>query len=299
MPDGTGLVATVDFFTPIVDDPTDWGRIAAANALSDIYAMGGTPRLALAVAGWPVEELPLEMLADVLRGGREIVERAGAAVLGGHTITSPEPLYGLIAMGFVDPGGIVRNAGAEPGMTLFLTKSIGTGLISTAIKQGVASDEQVQAAIATMTVLNADASAAMVRADVAAATDVTGFGLLGHLRRMLEASGCAAEVDAQAVPLLPGALDLAQRDAVAGGTKRNHAWLNETTDWGALNRPEQIVLADAQTSGGLLIATSRPSVLRTKLEERGVLFSEIGEAVAGEPGRIRVRGHLRAETERL
>jgi selenide,water dikinase len=292
LPDGTGLVATVDFFTPIVDDPRDWGRIAAANALSDVYAMGGTPKLALAIAGWPVDDLPLRLLADVLGGGREIVERAGAFVAGGHTITSPEPLYGLIALGFVDPAHIVRNSSAEPGMTLFLTKPIGTGMISTAIKRGVATDDQLRAAVDTMTMLNADAAAAMARADVGAATDVTGFGLLGHLRRMLEASSCAGEVDARAVPLLPGVHELARRDVVAGGTKRNHAWLNETTDWGTLTKPEQIVLADAQTSGGLLIATARPEELRRELDAAGVAHAEIGGVRDGDPGRIAVADHL-------
>jgi selenide,water dikinase len=293
LPDGTGLVATVDFFTPIVDEPTDWGRIAAANALSDVYAMGGTPKLALAIAGWPVDDLPVELLSDVLKGGRDVVERAGAFVAGGHTITSPEPLYGLIALGFVDPARIVRNDGAEPGMTLFLTKAIGTGLISTAIKQGVATEEQMHAAIETMTSLNADASAAMVGAGVRTATDVTGFGLLGHLRRMLEASEHAAEIEAGAVPLLPGAVDLARRNVVAGGTKRNHAWLNQTTDWGALGTPEQIVLADAQTSGGLLIATDRPEQLRSELASAGVGCAEIGEVTEGEPGRISIHGRVK------
>lgn len=292
LPDGTGLVATVDFFTPIVDDPTDWGRIAAANALSDVYAMGGTPKLALAIAGWPVDDLPVELLADVLRGGREVVERAGAAIVGGHTITSPEPLYGLIALGFVDPDHIVRNDSAKPGMTLFLTKPIGTGLIATAIKQRVATEDQARIAIDTMTALNADASEAMRRAGVAAATDVTGFGLLGHLRRMLEASGCAAEIDAATVPLLPGVLDLARRDVVAGGTKRNHAWLHETTDWGELTRPEQLVLADAQTSGGLLIATDDPDRLRERFVADAVAVTEIGAVIEGDPGRITVAGRL-------
>ncbi len=292
MPDGTGLVATVDFFTPIVDDPADWGRIAAANALSDVYAMGGAPKLALAIAAWPVEELPLEMLAEVLRGGREIAGRAGAHVVGGHTITSPEPLYGLIALGFADPDRVVRSSGAAPGMTLFLTKPIGTGLITTAIKRGEASEEQVVAAVETMIALNAEASVAMVRAGAPAATDVTGFGLLGHLRRMLEASGCAAEIDAGAVPLLPGVLDLARRDVVAGGTKRNHAWLQETTDWGALTPPEQLVLADAQTSGGLLIATPRTGELLEELRAARVPTAEIGQVVAGDPGHIAVAGRL-------
>jgi selenide,water dikinase len=293
LPDGTGLVATVDFFTPIVDDPTDWGRIAAANALSDVYAMGGTPKFALAIAGWPVDEVPVALLADVLRGGREVVEAAGAAILGGHTITTEhEPLYGLIALGFVDPDGIVTNASATPGMTLFLTKPIGTGLITTAIKRGVATEEQARVAVETMIALNAAPAAAMRAAGAAAATDVTGFGLLGHLRRMLEASGCGARVDAARAPLLPGVLDLARGDVVAGGTKRNHAWLNETTDWGELTPPERLVLADAQTSGGLLIATAGPGRLRAELARHEVSFAEIGSVFEGRPGTITVVGRL-------
>ena len=292
LPDGSALVTTVDFFTPIVDDAYDWGRIAAANALSDVYAMGGTPRLALAIAGWPVDELPLELLAEVLRGGRAAAEAAGVAVVGGHTITATEPLYGMIAIGFVDPDRVVRNSSARPGDRLVLTKPIGTGMIATAIKRGVATGEQARAAVETMTSLNADAGVAMVEAGVEAATDVTGFGLLGHLRKMLEASGAAARVDAAAVPLLPGVLDLAGRDIVAGGTERNHAWLRETTEWGECTLPEQLVLADAQTSGGLLIAARRPDELTAALDAHGVWNAAIGEVAKGPPGRIEVRGRL-------
>jgi len=296
-PGGSALVATVDVFTPIVDDPFDWGRIAAANALSDVYAMGGSPEIALNVVAWPVDDLPLEVLGDVLRGGQAVADRAGVLVLGGHTITGAEPIYGMVALGSVDPGRIVRNSTAPEGARLVLTKPIGTGMISTAIKRGVSSDRQTEAAIATMTSLNADASAAMVEAGAAAATDVTGFGLLGHLRRMLEASGVAAWVDAASVPLLPGTLDLAERDVVASGTKRNLSWLNETTDWGQLTDPERLVLADAQTSGGLLIATRHPEALATALGDRGVAAAEIGGVEAGEPGRIRVEGRVRREPE--
>jgi selenide,water dikinase len=290
--DGRALVATVDFFTPIVDDPFDWGRIAAANAFSDVYAMGGEPKLALNVAAWPVEDLPLELLADVLRGGQAIAELAGVVVLGGHTITDPEPKYGMVALGFVDPAKLVRNSTAPEGAGLFLTKPIGTGMISTAIKREVATSEQARAAVETMSSLNADAAAAMVEAGAAAATDVTGFGLLGHLRKMLEGSGVGARVAASAVPLLPGALDLARRDVVAGGTKRNLAWLNETTDWGELTPPERLVLADAQTSGGLLIATLHTEALRTALQGRGVLAAEIGVVEAGTPGAVTIEGRV-------
>jgi selenide,water dikinase len=292
LPDGTALVATVDFFTPIVDDPFDWGRIAAANALSDVYAMGAEPKLALNVAAWPVDDLPLEMLADVLRGGLDVTQRAGVVLLGGHTITDPEPKYGMVALGFVDPTNLVRNSTARAGDRLVLTKRIGTGMISTAIKRRVATDEQLRAAVDTMTTLNADAAAAMRGAGVSSATDVTGFGLLGHLRKMLEASGVSADVDAAAVPLLPGVLELARRDVVAGGTKRNVAWLNATTDWSDLTEPERAVLADAQTSGGMLVATPDSEALVAALDARGVEGAIIGSITVGEPGRIRVRGRV-------
>jgi selenide,water dikinase len=284
--DGDALVLTLDFFTPLVDDPADWGRIAAANAISDVYAMGGTPRVALNIAGWPVDELPLELLADVLRGAREIATRADVAVVGGHTITTErEPLFGMAVTGSVDPHRVVRNSTAKPGMRLFLSKPIGTGLITTAIKRGVTDEEHARLAVDTMITLNATAAAAMVRDGASAATDVTGFGLLGHLRRMLEASGCAAVIRADAVPLLPDVLSLARRDVVAGGTKRNHAWLQEVVDWGELTTPEQIVLADAQTSGGLLVASA--SAMDT------AIFEEVGETIPGVPGAITVAGRVR------
>jgi selenide, water dikinase len=290
--DERALVATVDFFTPIVDDAFDWGRIAAANAFSDVYAMGGEPKIALNVTAWPVDDLPLELLAEVLRGGQAVADLAGVAVLGGHTITDAEPKYGMVALGFVDPAKLVRNSTAPEGARLFLTKPIGTGMISTAIKREVATSQQVNVVIETMASLNAEAASALVDAGAAAATDVTGFGLLGHLRKMLEASGVAGRVDASAVPLLPGTLDLARRDVVAGGTKRNLAWLNETTDWGELTPPERLVLADAQTSGGLLIATRQADSLRTALQRRGVLAVEVGVVEAGMPGAVTVDGRV-------
>ena len=293
LPDGSGLVVTIDFFTPLVDDAHDWGRIAAANALSDVYAMGGTPTLALNVVGWPVDTLPLALLADVLRGGRAIAEEAGVPVIGGHTITTEkEPLYGMVAVGVADIERLLRNTAARPGMDLVLTKPIGVGMITTAAKRGVASAEQLDAAVATMTTLNAAASRAAVARGVGAGTDVTGFGLLGHLRTMLAASGCAATIDAAGVPLLPGALDLAQRDVVASGTKRNHAWLSPTTDWGSTTVPEQLVLADAQTSGGLLLATEHPDDIVEALQTAGVDVWRIGAVVDGAPGRVGVSGRL-------
>jgi selenide,water dikinase len=293
LPDGSALVATIDVFTPVVDDAADWGRIAAANAFSDVYAMGGTPRLALNFAGWPNEELPLELLADVLRGAREVATEAGVAVVGGHTITTEkEPLYGMVAIGFVDPAHLIRNAAAEPGMSLVLTKPLGVGILTTAIKRGEATEAQGRAAVDTMTTLNAAAARAAVRAEVRAGTDVTGFGLLGHLRKLLEASDAAARLDAAAVPFLDGVLDLARRDVVPGGTKRNHAWLRATTDWGDLSPPECFALADAQTSGGLLLASHDPDRLVEELRAEAVTGWVIGRVIEGDAGRITIEGRI-------
>ena len=294
LPDGTGLVQTVDFFTPIVDDPYDWGRIACANAVSDVYAMGGHPALALNIAAWPVEELPLEMLRRVLEGGAKVAAEAGVSIVGGHTIHDPEPKYGMAVTGFVELDRIVRNSTAPPEARLFLTKPLGIGLITTALKRGEATDEQVAAAVDTMTTLNEAASEAMVEAEAEAATDVTGYGLLGHLHFMLAASGVAARIEGASVPLLAGALGLAEKGMVAGGTRKNHAFLEDKVGWGELPDAEQVVLADAQTSGGLLIASSgdRADRLAEALQERGVAFSDIGRTTAGEAGRMEVRGRL-------
>jgi selenide,water dikinase len=294
LPGGQALVQTADFFTPIVDDPYDWGRIAAANAISDVYAMGGRPVIALNLAGWPVDELPLELLSRVLEGGAAIAGKAGVAVVGGHTITDPEPKYGMAVTGLVDPKRVVRNSTARPGDELFLTKPLGLGIISTAIKRGVATPEQVMLAVDTMTELNRDASEAMVEARVDAATDVTGFGLLGHLRAMLSASGCAAVVEADAVEFLPGAMDLARRGVIPGGTVRNHEFLGQFVSWGDLPREEQMALADAQTSGGLLIATRDPARLHDAAADRGVPLRQIGRISEGVPGRITVNGRVAA-----
>src|SRR5205823_5489327 len=201
------IVATVDFFTPLVDDPYDFGRIAATNAFSDVYAMGGTPLLALNLVGWPREGLSLELLGEVLRGGAEVAGAAGAFVLGGHSVDDPEPKYGMVAIGEVHPDRIVRNSGARPGDALVLTKPLGTGVLTTALKRDLLTEADLAPAVAAMTTLNAGAARAMLAMgkSVHAATDVTGFGLLGHARTLLEASGVAAELAAAAVPLLPHA----------------------------------------------------------------------------------------------
>jgi selenide, water dikinase len=291
--DDLAIVTTVDFFTPIVDDPYDFGRIAATNALSDVYAMGGRPFLALNIVNWPVDDLPLEMLGRVLQGGIDAASAEGVMVAGGHSITDPEPKYGMVALGLVEPDRIVRNSTAPVGADLYLTKPLGLGIVSTAIKRGVADEDLVARAVALMTTTNRDASEAMVEAGAEAATDVTGFGLLGHLQRMLAASGAAAELDAGAVPLLDRrVLELARTNVVPSGSKRNLAYVRATTDFGALPEPERLVLADAQTSGGLLIAATDGAALETALTARAVPFASIGAVVAGSPGAISVTDAL-------
>jgi selenide, water dikinase len=293
LPSGEGLIATLDFFTPIVDDPYDWGRIAATNALSDVYAMGGRPLLALNIVNWPVDDLPLEMLARVLQGGVDVAAGEGVAVAGGHSITDPEPKYGMVAIGLVPSDEVVRNSTAPAGAALYLTKPLGLGIISTAIKRGIADDDLVDAAVDLMTTTNRAAGEAMRYADAEAATDVTGFGLLGHLHRMLLASGTAAVLEAGAIPVLdPRILDLARSDVVPGGTKRNLASVRPHSDFADLPETERLILADAQTSGGLLIAAKHRPSIEAAFREHDVAFARIGEVVAGEPGRISVAGSL-------
>jgi selenide,water dikinase len=258
--DDLALVQTVDFFAPIVDDARDWGRIAAANALSDVYAMGGTPLTALQIVGWPRDRLPFDLLGDVLDGGTAVLAEANCTLVGGHSIDDPEPKYGLAVTGLVRPDELMTNAAVAPGDVLVLTKPIGTGVISTAIKAGTCPADVSTAAVASMTALNAPASDAARRAGVRAATDVTGFGLLGHLGEMLLASGLDADLDSRAVPLLPGALTLAESGAVPGGTRRNLTAAEGMVDFGTLDGPMRTLLADAQTSGGLLLAVPEDRV---------------------------------------
>jgi selenide, water dikinase len=279
--DDLAVVVTPDFFTPIVDDPYDWGRIAATNALSDVYAMGGTPVLALNLVAWPREGLPFELLALVLDGGADVVRAAGALVGGGHSIDDAEPKYGLAVVGTVDPGRVLTNADAH-------------AVISTAVKRDSATPELVTEAVRVMTSLNAGArDAALELGDaVHAATDVTGFGLMGHARELLVASGLAAEVDAAAVPVIDGVRELVADGMVAGGTQRNHAFVSDSTDWGSLPESAQLLLADAQTSGGLLIAVDgeRSDELVDALTRRDALAAAVvGRAGAGPAGHIAVR----------
>ncbi len=281
---GAALVQTVDFFTPIVDDPFDWGRIAAANALSDVYAMGGAPITALSIVGWPREELSLDLLADVQRGGAAVLAEAECTLVGGHSVDDREPKYGLAVTGIVDPDAMMTNRSARVGDRLVLTKPLGTGLISTAIKRDRATPEQIEAAVEMMVMLNRTAAGAAVACGVRTATDVTGFGLLGHLAEVIQASSVGARVDHRWVPLLPGVEDLASDGVVPGGTTRNLAAAAEFTNFGDLADVFQIVLADAQTSGGLLLAVApdRCDDLIAALGDSGTpAAAVIGEIVEG------------------
>jgi selenide, water dikinase len=288
------IVATVDFFTPIVDDPYDFGRIAAANAFSDVYAMGATPLLALNLVGWPRETLPFELLGEVIRGGADVAREARAFVLGGHSVDDPEPKYGMVVIGETHPDRVVTNAGARPGDALVLTKPLGTGVLTTALKRDLVTESDLAEAVTVMTTLNAGAARAMLALgkDVHAATDVTGFGLLGHLRTMLEASGAAAQIDAAAVPLLARARELAGQGVVPGGTTRNAESVVSTTSFAAgVDAAMRLLLADAQTSGGLLIAVAAeraPALVAALEREATPARAIIGRVVAGAAGRISV-----------
>jgi selenide, water dikinase len=280
--DDLALVQTADFFTPIVDDPYMFGRIAAANALSDVYAMGGVPVSALNLVAYPLETLGPEVLAEILRGGADAVAAAGASVVGGHSIDDPEPKYGLAVTGTVHPDALLTNAGGAPGDTLVLTKPLGAGAVATAIKRGLAGDALIERAIAVMTTLNDRAAAQARLANAHALTDVTCFGLLGHLHELAAASGLAAEVDAAAVPAIDGVLELLEGDdALAGGSRRNRADAERFSTWAdAVPEPRRRLLCDAMTSGGLLAA------IPPGAEMEGWV---VGRLAAGEPGTIAVR----------
>jgi selenide,water dikinase len=290
--DQRALVLTTDFFTPIVDDARDWGRVAAANALSDVYAMGGRPLIALNLTAWPASDLSMELLAEVLRGGAEIAAEAGCLVVGGHSIDDPEPKYGMAVVGMADPERLLTVDRAVPGDQLVLTKPIGTGVVATALKRGSPDPAVVAATVTSMTTLNAPAGEAAVAAGLVAATDVTGFGLLGHLHRMARASGVAAEVDAAAVPFLPGAAELAGEGFVSGGTLNNQAFLADKVDLDPDLPPVvATLLHDAQTSGGLLLSVppERLKGLLGDLAGRGLRPALVGRVTRGEAGRVRVR----------
>jgi selenide,water dikinase len=256
--DGIAVVATADFFTPVVDDAYDWGRIAAANALSDVYAMGGRPLVAVNLVGWPRDVLPIELLREVLRGGLDVAREAGCVVGGGHSIDDPEPKYGMAVTGVADPDRLLRNDAAEPGLPISLTKPLGVGVLNNRHK---ATGEVFGQAVESMVRLNRSASEAALAAGVRAATDVTGFGLLGHLYKMARASGVTAVIDAAAVPYLDGARQAVADGYVSGGTRRNLDWVRphlSASVGAAVHEDELILLADAQTSGGLLVVGEVP-----------------------------------------
>ena len=288
------LVSTVDFFTPIVDDPAAWGAIAVANALSDIYAMGATPMFGLNLVGWP-RELPFEVLGEVLRGAAEVTRRAGCLVLGGHSIDSAEPTFGMAVIGEVHPDRMLTNAGACAGDRLVLTKPLGTGILATALKRDALLETGMAEAIRSMTTLNDGAARAALKVGVSAATDVTGFGLLGHLTNLLEASKVAAEIALDAIPILPHARNLAARGVIPGGTQRNLEALPEV-DWAAdLTTADRYLCVDAQTSGGLLLAVpseNEAALIAALREEQTPVAAVIGRVVAGDPGKIRVMRQL-------
>jgi selenide, water dikinase len=267
------VVATTDFFTPVVDEPFDWGRIAAANALSDVYAMGGEPLVALNLLAWPRDRVPFELAAEVLRGGAEVCAQAGCHVAGGHSIDDPEPKYGLAVTGLADPARLLRNDAGEPGVPLTLTKPLGLGVLNNRHK---ATGEVFDDAVHAMTTLNRDAARAALTAGAVCATDVTGFGLLGHLYKLCRASGVSAVVDASAVPYLAAARSSLAEGFLPGGSRRNLDWVRPHVS-SELDEQELLLLADAQTSGGLLVAGEVPG------------YPVVGELVAAREHAIVVR----------
>ncbi len=287
---GQAIVQTVDYITPVVDDPYSCGLIAAANSLSDIYAMGATPLFALNIVGFPVGSLSLSILEEILRGGADKVREAGASIIGGHSTDDPEPKYGLVVTGLIDPAKIFKNSTALIGDDLVLTKPLGIGIITTGIKRGKVAQPAIDAAIALMAALNKDASEAMVAVGAHACTDVTGFGLLGHLHEMTAGSKVGARVSLSKVPVLSETWELVQEGICPGGTRRNYESLQGAIVWDPVIRQEaQLILCDAQTSGGLLIAVpkEKSATLLRRLQERQTPASAlIGEIIEDPDGRI-------------
>lgn len=288
--DDRALVATADFITPVVDDPRVWGRVAATNAVSDVYAMGGRPLFALNLVCWNNAELPTSMLAEVLAGAAEVAAACGYLTVGGHTVDDPEPKFGLSVLGEAHPDRLLRNSALRPGDALVLTKALGTGIVATATKAGDADPGAVAAMVASMCRVNNTAAQTALAAGATGATDVTGFGLLGHLGQMALSSAVDVDVDVAAVPLLPGAAELAARGHVPGGTRRNLAWVGERVDVGAATELDLALLADAQTSGGLVfgVAPARVSLAVDRLRAGGHDVAAIGTARPGR-GVIRLR----------
>jgi selenide, water dikinase len=289
--DDLALVQTADLFPPVVDDAYAFGAIAAANALSDVYAMGGRPLTAMNLIGWPNGVIDFEVMGEVMKGAADKLAESGATLVGGHSWDDAEPKFGLSVTGLIDPRRIVTNAAAQPGDELVLTKPLGMGIITTAIKTGQVNQETVDRAVEIMATLNRDAADAMLEVGVHAATDVTGFGLLGHLREMVSGSGLAAEISASAVPIMDEARRLVGEDVAPGGTHRNLDSVRDFVSFGDLPASEQLLLADAQTSGGLLIAVEPAKLdrLLAALRARGTpVAARIGRLVAQPAGRIQV-----------
>ena len=287
---GRALISTVDFITPLVNDARMWGQIAAANSLSDVYAMGGKPLFGLNLVGWNTDELPSSMLSEVLAGGLEIAEQADMAIIGGHTISDPEPKYGIAVTGEVTSNKMLTNAGLQPGQDLILTKPLGVGVITTAIKAGIAGKEVISSAVASMIQLNDIASQVAVSAGASGATDITGFGLLGHLGKMALISNVEALLDVGNIAFLPGAKLYAEDGVIPGGTRRNLAWVEHQIDAGSYDETDLLLLADAQTSGGLIFGVEKTKSVEVcaELNERGVAAMVVGETHEGK-GTIRLR----------
>ncbi len=290
--DDLAIVQTIDFFTPIVDEPYDFGRIAVANALSDVYAMGGVPLMALNVVCFPQDKMEISILQEVLRGGLDKMHEAGVILVGGHSVEDPELKYGLSVTGTVHPDKVILNNTAKAGDRLILTKPLGTGVISTAIKGGVADEKAIAKIVDSMTRLNREASEAMQEVGVHAGTDITGFGLLGHACEMIEGAEVGMEIDSAAVPIFPNAKELAEMGMIPGGLHRNRDFRKDMVEISeGVPQYLQDILYDPQTSGGLLIAVphERAWLLLEKLQEKGVAEAAIiGEVVAEHKGKIRV-----------
>lgn len=281
--DELAIVQSLDFFTPIVDDPYDFGRVAATNALSDIYAMGARPIMALNIVAFSLENLGREILAEILRGGADVATEAGVVVAGGHSVDDPEPKYGMVVTGLVHPDRVLTKSGGKPGDVLHLSKPVGGGLVTTAAKRGLADAELIDSCIQVMTTRNEAAAEAARETDAHALTDVTGFGLIGHLREVCESSGLSAEIDASSVPIIEGTDELAANPTcVSGGTKRNRDYASDFVTWGdRVSERRRVLLTDAMTSGGLLAVVSEDS-------DDPRLGPRIGTLVEGDPGCIEV-----------
>jgi len=288
----TAIVQTLDFFTPIVDDPYDFGQIAATNAISDVYAMGGTPITALNIVAFPIATLDKEILADILRGAGDKLIEAGVTLVGGHSIDDNEPKFGLAVTGVVHPDKIRTNSGAQPGDKLILTKPIGVGICTTSLKNNLLTEEEIQNVTKVMTTLNKTAAEVMATYEVHAATDVTGFGLLGHASEMAKGSGVGIQINFNQVPILPRVKELAEAGSVPGGTKNNFAHIENVVDYAeSLDQIDKWILCDAVTSGGLLIsiANHEADAFLKELREKGVDAHMIGEVMEEQKGKIRVK----------